>query len=317
MNSALAHSARRYLKPVLAPPQLIICGFAVLTIALALAIQSLGSPLGTIPVIPDGSTAEYSHLSSLTLHAHALITSAILFAGVGFALHQNEDYTLLRMAIEIGGVITITILLLAATTPSSVSTLVETLFTRPLLTIAALLIGATYVAVLNTRFDWLLINVAGLVFAPPVIASLGTAPLDYVVVALAITAVLDYLAVHRTSAMASVANTLITYRIPVAIFAPTTSSSLSNALSTDSEGEFNVSGIQLLGLGDVVIPGTFIVALASTYGVSSLPVSFALCGYVFAYAALRTDPFEKAAYAALPFLNTGVFLGATLAMPLG
>lgn len=309
MHSIVSHRYVRRVKhnPLTAP--LIIAAFALATISVALWLRTTGHPLGQPLPVTDGTIDYAGHAA---VHAHTLGLVAILLAGYAFYHANNPDTS----ASDILGTIILSVALawgvmFLTDSQSGLATVYETLAGRPLFTLASILIGATYFALLHTHYDWLALNLAAFSLGAPVIATLShRAPLPILAAVLVGAAVIDYLAVHRSSVMETLAESMFPLRVPTAFFVPTTAPSLAAALDGD-----DLTGIRMLGLGDVALPGMFIVALAGQFSLLSLPVATALLGYIIAYAILTTDPFNLNAYAGLPFLNTGVLLGAALALP--
>lgn len=297
------------LHPFLSAGALLIGLLAVATIGLALAIDASGLVLESSGL---SDPVEYSDMP--LIHGAHLLLVAIALAGLAYMHTQDPDLSLRGLLNSVGiGVGIATIILAVTDSITAITTIVDTLTLSPTLTGIAGLAGVAYYGALHTQYDWMAVNVAGLLILPPLIAHAAGVSLSILVAILVGMAVFDFYAVHKSTTMEKIANSMIPLRLPVAYFVPTTAASLSD--SVDNDGVFT-DEFRMLGMGDVAIPGIFIVATATTFaGPLPLPTVLAFLGYIVAYGVLISDPFEKPAYAALPFLNTGVLLGAVVALP--
>ncbi len=290
---------------------LVLSGLATLTISLALVLHANGFATSTVE---GGSTIDFA--SNPTYHWSSLLLIAVVWAGFGYAVAHSDD----PLGYVKGGLVGVGIALyviFAQDGWSGILQLFDTLTLRPAFTGIALLFAIGYFAALYTRYDWIVINFAGLLIVPPIIALKGASiALPKLGGLLIITAVFDYLAVHKSNTMQNLAESMFRFRLPVAYFGPPRGASLADAFdaaSTD-ENEDAVFNTPMLGMGDVAIPGMFIVGVAATT-TSPFPIVCTLCGYLVGYAAIIYDPFDLSMYAALPFLNTGVLVGFAIAFP--
>lgn len=313
MTATATHRLRATLRSLTNASAVLIGAFALLTISLALALPAVGIPLEATGIGTDIDYTTAPHQHAVTLGLLGLLLSSIAYIAT-----TNEEMSLIDLArsaiIGIGAAVLISYLI--SGTWFDTSHVTELLTLRPALTAIVGVSTIAYSALLRTRYDWLAINIAGVLLVPPILIQYAGYPLWILGGVLAVTAIADYIAVHRSGAMEQLASGLLSLRLPVAFLVPTTSDSLTDALDEDESDQSWVRGLRLLGMGDVVIPGVFIVALTAHFpGIISLPVVGALCGYLIGYAVLVSDPFENIAYAALPFLNLGVLLGAAITIP--
>lgn len=304
MENNTRKTLQKRLRSLFSPSPIAIGTLAIGTILLALVITTH---------VNLGETGFFSPIDSTTipfLHLHHLILSAAILTGLGYMTANNPDinpvsmfmYALIGIGLAVG------FLIITGKDPLRGLT---TLTMRPIFTALAVAIGLLYFLTLHTKFDWIAVNVLAILIVSPIIAlqSVASTPLWILILLLIATAALDYVAVHRSTAMETIATTVFQFRFPAAYMYPTTTTSLTEALDN------NLKGLRMLGLGDVAIPGIFIVTLASR-SPETLPLTAAtaLIGYVVAYVVLISNPFDLDMYAGLPFLNTGVLGGYFLSL---
>lgn len=287
------------------PPGLLLGGLSLLAIILGVSFRVSGH----LPATNWGTPVDY--ISTTPIFHGLLLAMVAILAGsliYQYGMANGLGVTKLLIGALIATVINSLVLFPLG---GSIQPGFESGFftARPVVTVAAVTLGALFTLALRTRYDWIAINFAGLLLVPVAIGMFATRSLTFLAGVLVITAIVDYLLVHRSTIMETMATSFISSRIPVAFIIPITTPTLSDAVAQD-DGDILIEGIRLLGFGDSVIPGAFVAAVALQHAtLFAVPVATALLGYALAYLLLNANLFDKHAYAGLPFLNAGVLLG--------
>lgn len=182
---------------------------------------------------------------------------------------------------------------------------------------------ATVLAALLTwllyRFpEWYVVDVVGILIAAGGIAIFGTSftPVTYLIVLVG-TAVYDYISVYKTKHMLSLADSVLTYHLPIMLVVP---KSLDYSF-LEEKGQLRAEAIapppdapagkrprdaMFLGLGDVVIPSIFAVTALQ---ISGYGAAGAMLGIIAGFLLLMTFVLRGRPQAGLPALNGGALLG--------
>ena len=150
------------------------------------------------------------------------------------------------------------------------------------------------------RPRWYVMDAVGVLVGGSAIAILGSS-LDVLsaIALLVVLALYDFIAVNKTKHMITIAESALTHRLPMMLITPQATAS---SLSLGTQGH---TGVVMLGLGDVVIPGVLIVASSAQGWLVALSVfGGALIGLVLLFATARGRP-----RAGLPWINTGAIAG--------
>ncbi|MFO8050978.1 MAG: presenilin family intramembrane aspartyl protease PSH [Thermoplasmatota archaeon] len=180
--------------------------------------------------------------------------------------------------------------------------------------------GALILALLK-KPKWWLVDLGGLIMGAGVIAMMGISfPLLFTLLLLVLLAGYDAVAVYKTKHMISLADSVVEAKMPILLVFPM-------KWSYRYEDETNLMDPKrkreslFMGLGDVIIPGLFIVSVthflspvggARLFGVIHPPLGvaiFALLGMLLGYAVLIRWVLKGKAHAGLPPLNGGSILG--------
>lgn len=308
-----AHRLRATLRTLADPSALLIGAMALLTIGLAIVIDVSG----LTPTTPAfGTRIDYA--TAPLQHALTLVLSTVLITSGAYSFRADPDRSLTDLVgVVIIGLIAGALLSVFLSGSGPFHQMRRTLTLRPQFTAVAVLIGLGYYGGLHTRYDWVVIDLIGMVLLPFAMVQFASYALPLLAGGLVVTAAVDYIAVHRSDAMESMAMNLLAGRFPVAFVVPVTATSLADAVERDDDGAW-LTGIRLFGFGDVVIPGTFVVAVVvQSPAFLPIPAVTALLGYAIAYSIIIADPFDKVAYAGLPFLNAGVLIGTGIGFLIG
>ncbi|MEA3559355.1 MAG: presenilin family intramembrane aspartyl protease PSH [Candidatus Thermoplasmatota archaeon] len=168
---------------------------------------------------------------------------------------------------------------------------------------------------------WWLVDLGGLIMGAGVIALMGISfPILFTLLLLVLLAGYDAVAVYKTKHMIALADSVVEAKMPILLVFPM-------KWSYRYEDEIDLMGPKrkreslFMGLGDVIIPGLFIVSIsffispvggARLFGLIYPPLGvslFALCGMLLGYGILMRWVLKGKAHAGLPPLNGGTILG--------
>lgn len=190
-------------------------------------------------------------------------------------------------------------------------------------TLAAIGISLPFAAALTWLLykfpEWYIVDLVGVLVAAGGIAIFGTSftPPIYALALLG-TAIYDYLSVYRTKHMLSLADTVLNYKLPIMLVVPKhlDYSFLDETGTLRKEADAPAQATpprprkqrdaMFLGLGDVVIPGIFVITALQ---LSGLAAAGAMLGTLAGFLFLMFFVLRGQAHAGLPSLNTGAFLG--------
>ena len=195
----------------------------------------------------------------------------------------------------------------------------------PALTLAAVASAAIYVALLMEP-QWYIVDLAGFVAAGALVAILGISfgPLLAVLLLLALM-VYDAIAVYVTKHMVSLADSVTEMKLPILMVMPESGGYDYTAAPTLREQRtrpVEERGAMFMGLGDIVIPGTLVVAafvwLPVTPAVLGVGANLwialgALAGSLVGYGVLMRFVLGGNPQAGLPLLNGGALAGYAVA----
>jgi presenilin-like A22 family membrane protease len=158
--------------------------------------------------------------------------------------------------------------------------------------------------------EWYVIDIVGILLSAGVAVILGIS-LSYipVIVFLAILAIYDFIAVHKTKHMVSLAERVIENKLPVLFVIPKKKGySYKKEKGLKKEGKREA---MFMGYGDVIMPGVLVI---SAYKYLPAPISLqvalltlvgAVCGMLLLFRfVLKGNP-----QPGLPFLNSGAIIG--------
>ncbi|HEX59743.1 MAG TPA: hypothetical protein ENF26_06320 [Methanomicrobia archaeon] len=174
----------------------------------------------------------------------------------------------------------------------------------------ALLLAIVFTLALYKYPEWYVVNFVGLLISAGAAAifgiSLAISPAMVLLVALA---VYDFLAVYKTKHMVSLAESMISMKVPVLFVVPRSRKySLLRQSGLHEEAH-------IMGLGDAVIPAILTVSAnvfldaSRLFGFVNLPALLTMLGTLTGYFALITLASKRKAHAGLPFLNSGAIVG--------
>ncbi|MBN1390596.1 MAG: hypothetical protein JXA22_08145 [Candidatus Thermoplasmatota archaeon] len=187
--------------------------------------------------------------------------------------------------------------------------------------IISFLIAATLVAALLIRPKWWLVDLGGLLMGAGVIAIMGISfPILFIMLLLVLLAVYDFISVYKTKHMIALADSVVEAKMPILLVFPM-------KWSYRYEDETNLMDPKrkreslFMGLGDVIIPGIFILSIATfldpvggirLFDLFYPPVAvafFALAGMLVGWGSLMFFVLKGKAHAGLPPINSGTILG--------
>jgi presenilin-like A22 family membrane protease len=178
--------------------------------------------------------------------------------------------------------------------------------------IAISLFFATCLLILLIKYpEWYIINIAGTITAIGVVTMMGlTLNIQIVLLLLIGMAIYDAISVYKTKHMVTLADKLITLKLPILYVIPKNrdyslikdSKTLKDKLTSGEERQ-----VFFMGLGDIVIPGILAVTVFNTIGLlSGLSV---IIGTLIGFGFLMMFVLKGKPQAGLPLLCTGAILG--------
>jgi presenilin-like A22 family membrane protease len=192
---------------------------------------------------------------------------------------------------------------------------------QPVDTLSALLITIVLMIVVVKLPKWYIIDGVGILVGAGVLAFLGISiPVYLLMILMILLAVYDFVSVYITKHMIALADTVVEAKLPILLVFPRRFDfkyeEKKDLMESKRKGES-----MFMGLGDVIIPGSLVVA-SSVFlpdaGVSPflgfIPPSiavglFTLAGMLLSFSALMGFVIKGKAHAGLPFLNTGAIVG--------
>lgn len=165
------------------------------------------------------------------------------------------------------------------------------------------------------RQNWIVINIAGILTAAGLAAIWGVDLGLYAAIVLMIAfAVYDYIAVYKTKHMLDIARATTSSNMPLFFIVPENLNFEMKDADIDrpSDGEEeNRRGAIMIGFGDIAIPNVMVIS-SYLYGGTISFFALPLIGGIVAMFILFS--FIKRPAPGLPFLNTGVLIGFSIAI---
>jgi len=163
--------------------------------------------------------------------------------------------------------------------------------------------------------EWYVIDTVGILVGLATIAMLGISlSVSSVILLLVVMAVYDALSVYKTKHMIALADTVLDLKLPVLLVIPRDrkysllgeKKSLKQKLEGNEEREASI-----MGLGDIIFPGTLVVSTFSNLSSNGLAVALSvIIGTLLGFTLLATFLMRgKPHVAGLPFLCSGAILG--------
>jgi len=162
--------------------------------------------------------------------------------------------------------------------------------------------------------EWYIVDICGLLLGVGSILTIGTSLSTFLVIMLlSIMAVYDAISVYKTKHMISLADTVLSLKVPVVLLVPKIrnyslmqdTTSLNEKLQKGEERQ-----VFLLGLGDIVFPGALVVSSYNNLASNNLFVAFGvLIGTLVGYSFLTTLVVKGKPQAGLPLLCGFAILG--------
>ncbi len=195
----------------------------------------------------------------------------------------------------------------------------------PALILAAMIASGLYFALL-VEPQWYIVDLVGFLAAGSLVAILGISfAILPAFILLGARMVYDAIAVYRTKHMVSLADVVTEMKLPILMVMPDRAGydyTAAPSLAEQREQPVEERGALFMGLGDVVIPGTLVVAAFAWLPQSPTILGIgaglwvaigALLGSLLGYAVLMRLVLRGNPQAGLPFLNGGAMLGYAVA----
>ncbi|MFW3145922.1 MAG: presenilin family intramembrane aspartyl protease PSH [Thermoplasmatota archaeon] len=189
------------------------------------------------------------------------------------------------------------------------------------ITISAIVLTLGLIYALFRKPKWWLVDLGGLLMGAGVIAMMGISfPISFMLLLLVLLAVYDAVAVYKTKHMIALADSVVEAKMPILLVFPM-------KWSYRYEDETNLMDPKrkrqslFMGLGDVIIPGVFILSINTwlspaggtrLFGVIYPPLGvaiFSFVGMMIGFGILMRWVIKGKAHAGLPPLNGGTILG--------